>query len=223
MQWRVLQPFAQRCVSVNKHATTLPPRSSGSIESTTNTNGPSFFCVGDAKQAIYGWRGGSAEILEAIDQELHLGDEAVTPLTTSYRSSPPVIDAVNTIFTGFHRHGNLGEYGPVVENWCQSFPLHTTAHGEMAGYVCLQTCPAAEKADESTTRLGYAAAYVKQLVDVCPGRSIGVLARRNQVVTQLIFELRNLGIPASEESGNPLTDSAAVQTILSTLNFADHP
>ena len=45
VQWRVLQPLAE-------HVT----RGSGRA---------SFFCVGDAKQAIDGWRGGVAELFEA--------------------------------------------------------------------------------------------------------------------------------------------------------------
>ncbi len=39
----------------------------------------------------------------------------------------------------------------------------------------------------------------------------------------LIHELRLRGIPASEEGGTPLTNSAAVQVILSLLRMADHP
>ena len=48
-QWRVLRSLAQ---------------------SVTAKGGGSFFCVGDAKQAIYGWRGGVAEIFDALDGEL---------------------------------------------------------------------------------------------------------------------------------------------------------
>ena len=48
-QWRVLRPLA---------------------ETVTKRAGGSFFCVGDAKQAIYGWRGGVAEIFDALDGQL---------------------------------------------------------------------------------------------------------------------------------------------------------
>jgi ATP-dependent exoDNAse (exonuclease V) beta subunit len=39
----------------------------------------------------------------------------------------------------------------------------------------------------------------------------------------LIFALRAKGVEASEEGGNPLVDSAAVNLILSLLRIADHP
>ncbi len=42
-------------------------------------------------------------------------------------------------------------------------------------------------------------------------------------MAQLIYKLRQRGVPASEEGGNPLTDSVAVQIILSILKLADHP
>ena len=45
----------------------------------------------------------------------------------------------------------------------------------------------------------------------------------NATVAQLIYELRARGVPASEEGGNPLTDSPAVQLILSLFRLADHP
>jgi len=32
---------------------------------------PSFFCVGDVKQAIYGWRGGRSEIFDAFKDRYH--------------------------------------------------------------------------------------------------------------------------------------------------------
>ena len=47
--------------------------------------------------------------------------------------------------------------------------------------------------------------------------------RKNDSVARLIYELRQLDVPASEEGGNPLTDSAAVNVVLSALRLADHP
>ena len=44
-----------------------------------------------------------------------------------------------------------------------------------------------------------------------------------KAVARLIFELRHLEIEASEEGGNPLTDSPAVEIVLSLLTLADHP
>ncbi|HEY6565152.1 MAG TPA: 3'-5' exonuclease, partial [Pirellulaceae bacterium] len=56
-----------------------------------------------------------------------------------------------------------------------------------------------------------------------PGRTIGVLVRVNAAVRRIIFELRELGIEASEEGGCTLDDSAAVQLVMSLCTLADHP
>ena len=39
----------------------------------------------------------------------------------------------------------------------------------------------------------------------------------------MIYELKQLSVEASEEGGNPLTDSAAVELVISLLQLADHP
>ncbi len=51
-----------------------------------------------------------------------------------------------------------------------------------------------------------------------------MLTRRNKTVAQLIHLLRSEHkLPASQEGGNPLTDSAAVQLVMSLCKLADHP
>lgn len=71
--------------------------------------------------------------------------------------------------------------------------------------------------------LTHVASRIKQLVVEAPGASVGVLVRSNATIAELIFRLRRIGVAASEEGGNPLVDSAAVQLIVSALEFADHP
>ena len=156
-QWRVIQPWAERV--------------------TAGTQGTSFFCVGDVKQAIYGWRGGIAEIFDAIDRQL----PGLTPqsLNTSFRSSPPVIDAVNHIFTHLAEHPNLGRAEPAVRGWSERFEPHTTQRQELAGYVELATAPAAgEDESQGEVTLRFAAERIAELVEQAPGRSVGVLMRR---------------------------------------------
>lgn len=202
VQWRVLKPLGERL--------------------TSSAGGYSFFCVGDVKQAIYGWRGGEAAIFDAIDAQL----QNLTPssLSTSYRSAPPVIETVNTIFSGLTKHPNLGRAEAAVRRWSAAFETHHTKRSDLPGYVEFLTGPRpAEGESGDAVLLGFAADKIAELVAAAPGRHIGVLVRTNQTVGQLIFELRQRGVAASEEGGNPLTDSAAVLTILSALRMADHP
>ena len=56
-----------------------------------------------------------------------------------------------------------------------------------------------------------------------PQLKIAVLVRTNELVGQVMFELQRRGILASEEGGNPLTNSAAVQLILSLLTLGRSP
>jgi ATP-dependent helicase/nuclease subunit A len=200
-QWQVLQPLAERVTAGER---------------------TSFFCVGDVKQAIYGWRGGVAEIFDAIDRQLN-GLDAQS-LNVSYRSSPAVIETVNRVFAGIADHPNLRQAGPAVRRWCERFATHQTARADLAGYAELQTAPlAGEGQVQREITLDFAARRIAELTRQAPGRSVGVLVRKNQTVGQLIFRLRGHHVLASEEGGNPLTDSAAVLIVLSALHLADHP
>lgn len=198
IQWRAVRPFAVRAVA---------------------REGQSFFCVGDVKQAIYGWRGGDSEIFDAVAQQLGGLQEQV--LNQSFRSAPPVIDTVNRVFRGMIDHPNLGRAESAVRLWQERFQPHATAKTDLAGHVRLET--AAESDDKAAMVIDLAARRVQEIVRAAPGHSVAVLVRRNEMVARMIHRLRQLQVPASEEGGNPLTDSAAVLLVLSLLQLADHP
>ena len=202
MQWRALAPFARQIAERGGRR--------------------SFFCVGDVKQAIYGWRGGVAEIFEALGDEL--GELAPQSLNQSWRSSQPVIDTVNRVFGDLEANVVLQKHPEAARKWAGRFDVHSTARTELSGYCRLAVAPRAAEGEKQTeTTLVYAAEQIVHLHQKAPGCRIGVLVRRNDSVARLIYELRQRKIEASEEGGNPLTDSAAVQLVLSLLVLADHP
>lgn len=203
LQWRVLKPFAEKTVEPLK--------------------GRSFFCVGDVKQAIYGWRGGVAEIFDVITDML---EGLVTEtMDMSYRSSPPVIEAVNRTFEKIDNNPALAKHKEAADNWAKRFSTHSTAHDQMPGYFRLESAPE-ESIDQSREDvcLSWAAARAAEMHDEDPDREIGILLRKNEAIAKVIRLLRTEhGIRASEEGGNPLTDSPAVELVLSLIRIADHP
>ncbi|QDU38877.1 ATP-dependent helicase/nuclease subunit A [Maioricimonas rarisocia] len=202
VQWHVLRPFARAVVREPEGT---------------------FFCVGDIKQAIYGWRGGVAEIFDTIERELET--LKVDSLTKSFRSSPPVIKAVNDIFERVPDHANLKKALDPIQLWCHEFEDHSTARSELPGHVIVEAAGIDEEDAELHREdvLAFAARRVVEIRRQLPGATIGVLTRTNPGVARTIFELRRLGVPASEEGGNPLTDSAALQLMMSLIRLADHP
>lgn len=201
-QWHVIRPFARHV--------------------TARSSSRSFFCVGDGKQAIYGWRGGVAEIFDAIEDELTgLQRES---LNRSFRSAPAIVETTNRIFEGLSRQLDEDDDTSSIRRWCEQFIEHSTARENLNGYACLETAPISEeKPDQFGLTMTHTAQRVAELARKVPKASIGVLARKNSVVSRLIYELRRLGIAASEEGGNPLSDSVAVQLVMSVLQVADHP
>lgn len=186
----------------------------------------SLFFVGDTKQAIYGWRGGEAAIFDTVENELP-GIES-KPLDVSRRSSAVIMETVNQVFGGISRHDGLDDYAEPIREWTQAFPRHETALESMPGYACLRTGPvfdddAAEDEDSPSSFFGFVADYIAERRAEAPGRSIGVLVRKNDAVTELVYELQKRQIPASGEGKSALLDSAAVQCVMSLFTLADHP
>jgi len=196
-QWKVLAPFARQAV--------------------TDANQGSVFCVGDTKQAIYGWRGGVAELFDRVEQELMPGNAA--QLSLNRRSSPIVIAAVNQVFLNAHQAPLSDHLKPAIVAWQSRFKKHAAFHNDYPGYVTLERAGSSE----DTGAREQAADRIAKLFHQHPQRSIGVLVRTNRVVNEMIYHLTERGIPASEEGGNPLDDSAAVGLISSLLHLIDHP
>lgn len=199
VQWNVVRPFAARVFAAG-----------------------SFFCVGDVKQAIYGWRGGNSELFDALETEWT--ELAQQSLSRSFRSAPAVIETVNRVFARLPDAPMLDAFPGAVAAWSRGFAEHSTEREQLPGYVRLLVAPHADKdQNQKTATLVFAAAEIARLAGEAPDRSVGVLVRDNQAVARLIYELRRRGVAASEEGGNPLTDSPAVAAVLALLTLADHP
>ena len=203
-QWQILQPLASPL---------------GGAASSDR----SFFCVGDTKQAIYGWRGGVAEIFDSVGHSVE--DLQQSQMSESFRSSPEVMQSVNEVFANLGQHENYSSCEAVGQRWSATFPEHRTARS-LAGYVRLQNGPKFDKDVTSELRqtlfLDFTARQIAQLVAVSDA-SVGVLFRTNADVGRMIGLLRELDVSASQDGGNPLSDSVAVELILSLLHLADHP
>jgi ATP-dependent helicase/nuclease subunit A len=71
------------------------------------STGGTLFCVGDKKQAIYGFRGGHSHLFEEIEQELGNFNVQREVLGTNYRSHAKIVEFNNRLFDGNHLYGFL--------------------------------------------------------------------------------------------------------------------
>ncbi|MEM7681697.1 MAG: UvrD-helicase domain-containing protein [Planctomycetota bacterium] len=235
-QWRVLGPIAQEVCRAEHEAPDDPQ----------DRSGRSVLVVGDVKQAIYGWRGGCAEVFDTAEQDLALDERHRESLTKSFRSSPVVLNAVNRLF------GQVGTAGALkddlrqpAQDWSGGFENHVAADQTLPGFFAIDVTRPVEDDDASTdhgrhsadqtrsedddeppasaAHLTQAAELVRRLTQTHPGRTVGVLAVRNKTVGALQQALAVIGVASSGQGGVRVGDHPAAGVILSALRFADHP
>lgn len=174
-QWSILKPFAES-IATRGTAPQISPKTPQKTPSlfdaldeadkpqpieTARLNAAadrgSFFCVGDVKQAIYGWRGGVAEIFNEI--ETAIPNVETAELTRNWRSCPTIIETVNRLFLPIRQNPvfqidpELDPDSPqfrkkralakAVENWSARFTRHETApsNADKLGYFALEVAP----------------------------------------------------------------------------------
>ncbi len=203
VQWRILRHLASEILA-------------------DGTGERSFFCVGDVKQSIYGWREAEPRLLGT----LHERHPVLEPesLVTNYRSSPVILDTVCKVFAGIAANPALAEEPKqrAARDWQARFET-PRAHDSLPGAAWLLEAPEAEGEDKELAPLRLAAQRALEICEAAPGATIAILLRRNRHQARTIYLLRQLKIHASGEGGNPLTDSNAVLHMLSLFHLADHP
>ena len=199
-QWRVIAPLASEIVAVNDGT-------------------KSFFCVGDTKQAIYGWRGGCAELFDEVEKELNMGAENRSNLNKSYRSSQVILDCVNDTFNRVGGCQLLQGHGKAGGEWEERFGEHEAAKEELSGYAALKVFPSVEARSHEMA----VAIEIEKAVKIAGGIEVGVLVSTNKSIEPMIDALKAVGIEASGEGGHFITDDPAVQLMVSAMRLADHP
>jgi ATP-dependent exoDNAse (exonuclease V) beta subunit len=193
--------------------------------SSYHTGEKSFFCVGDSKQSIYGWRSAEPRLLGSLVERLNVLPDS---LEENHRSSIVILETVDMVFSDLD---SLPVFKPkgkecylaAATSFREGFKGHTAAKNLPGVAELRQAGPAEEGRPKWEPTIVLAVERVMALHEEFPKASIGVLVRSNKVISPLIARLQARNVLASGEGGNPLTDSAAVLHFLSLLHLADHP
>ena len=208
IQWRILHKMASEIAA-------------------DGTGERTFFCVGDVKQSIYGFRQAEPRLLAELPSLLPgLEPEEIHE---SYRSSQVVLDTVNRVFSGVEdnaalAHEDAAAYRPGARRWQEGFHEHTAAK-DLPGATFLVEARerAPDERNDDNALLERAVERAVLISQEAPNATVGILMRERKHIAELIHRLRQKGVDASGEGGSELTDSEAVLAFVSLLHLADHP
>ncbi len=185
----------------------------------------SFFYVGDVKQAIYAWRHGDHTLFGRILDHYNKGSARieVQRLATSYRSSPAIMEGVNSIFSDL---GNSGFSEAVQDEWSEGWQEHRAVRTDLSGcveYYDVEKYKGMPKELQESSRIGLVATRLSEIRPWERGLSAAVLVRTGKFGERVVNQLRRAGLPVTWEGDYGLLDSSALQAFLSLLQVASHP
>lgn len=190
--------------------------------------------VGDPKQSIYGWRGGERGILNQMPSVL---DAEAEDLNQCFRSTKPVIDIINRVFTDedFQTQCNKQidgwEYAAVkAKNWDQDLEQYREDKeqgGELFYWENNSTKAKNENDeeedgdDENTNSYQKFALQIKALLDEkkITHHDTAILVRTGKHADFIATELNNLKIPNNIDSSGKLLEHKVVLLLLAVLKY----
>ncbi|MFM1851712.1 MAG: hypothetical protein RIS54_1396 [Verrucomicrobiota bacterium] len=183
--------------------------------------GRSFFYVGDVKQSIYAWRDGDPRLFREIFDHYNAaepGTIAKHHLDQSWRSGPPVIAMVNTVFGADETLSGLFP-GPASAAWNREWRAHASARPELGGHAALL------HADDEAGRFATTLDLLREMPAPRPDFSIAVLVQKNDTAARLADFLRREGGMAAvaEADLQVCVDHPTGAVLLALVQAAAHP
>lgn len=181
----------------------------------------SFFCVGDVKQAIFTWREGDPRLFGEIFRhynEAAPGTIVREHLVESWRSGPPLIEMVNTVFGDAAVMGELFP-GPMSEEWNRAWRAHVSARPDHRGQAAWLA------GDDEAARRRVLLEVLRAVRPLERGLTCAVLVQTNRAAAEVADFLRQEGqLPAVAESDLPVcTDNPLGAALLALVQVAAHP
>lgn len=173
----------------------------------------SFFYVGDPKQNIYRFRGGSSSLFRMLLKEYK--DKLLSKtLDTNYRSGKNIVDTVNKISNKIYK-----QYG---ENFA-IFNIDQKAYKENGdGYVEITHNLDKESKEEDAYYLTYCLDKIKMCIDKgFQYKDIAILTVSNSHGKDIIDYLEDNNIPVQAETSANLTSSPVFNIIMALAEFIE--
>ncbi len=181
-----------------------------------------FYYVGDTKQSLYSWRGGDSRLFDEVFEEGNGNIRDAAALNVSWRSTTPIIDTVNTIFSS----PALSEFNAdAAARWNKVWGTHYShkSKGDIGVSMILRRKETEERAD----------AIFKILEKIRPwerGLSCAIIVQRNDLLLEIANGLRsiirsqnlNVSVGAETDSGIAF-DNMFVPAVLQLLRATAHP
>lgn len=192
-------------------------------------SGGTFFLVGDAKQAIYDFRGGNSEIFYKAPYEFAGQEREIILLEQNYRSHKEIVDFNNRIFSKENLERYLseiyegaypGEYAKMLEVYEQS--AQKNLPGKKDGYVEICIIPD-DCADDETYTKEKVITYVTGALERFEMKDITILCRTNGEVSRAGAWLLEKGLEVESAQTLNIKNNAIIKQIMSYIMFIDSP
>jgi ATP-dependent exoDNAse (exonuclease V) beta subunit len=183
----------------------------------------SFFCVGDIKQAIYGWRKGDARLFDEIYRRYCKGGGLKREaLSISWRSSKEVLEILNALFGDLETTASTLPQ-EALDRWREAWTPHqrTSQAPTLPGYFSWRTYQNKDQEDVVEPVLSL---LKKMQPKLAGGMTIALIVRTNDEANNWIETLRLAGIEALSESNPPMgRDNPVAAAFHSALSLSIHP
>jgi len=209
-----------------------------------------FIMVGDPKQSIYGWRGGTPSLIGRIREQRAGGLDDDVQLAVSQRSHPAVMELVNEVFgpadtltlsdrlqsidraaiDPARHHAALRAAGIQAPSATKSYPIdRVVADWTFVPHQSaerLQDNPSSISASGTLPEESWSAAAARVALAASrqrPQATIAILVNTNRQIGDVVQALRQLGVGASDEGRGTLMDSMVVAVLMALLRIAEQP
>lgn len=190
-----------------------------------------LYIVGDPKQSIYGFR--QADIYSYLDAADAIGEDHCASLDTNYRSTPELLNGVNTLFSSDNapglialpkRHSAL-PYRDVTAAKKASAPAFHDTFGAVHFFVCKKrrlkwnTFKSKEKEAEEEAFLPFIAQQILHLHRECGMKfqQIAILVADRYQARRVEQFLSKLTIPCALQRNGSLADATALSALKELL------
>lgn len=216
LQWRVMEPLAEEIVWDPEERR-------------------SFFYVGDAKQAIYGWRGGDFELFGQVRDKFNENAEHIFEerLSVSRRSDKKIVEVIDRVFAPARledpANSDFNLPAKTVEDWRNAWVPHVAVDGAKDGLVEFRALAPVEIDGDDDGQMALDRAVLDILAKVDPvGRGINcaIIVRTREMLDHYVALLRGQENPipaAAQGRVNPCLRTPEGLTLFSLAKFLASP